>query len=379
MDIQIITSQSGFLGLEKVWNALLEESGNESVFLTFEWFKTWWDAFGKKKHLFILLLKDTAGKIMGIAPLMKYHGTCAGLPVRKISFMYDANAGECGFIIAGDCERSLNKIIKCLKEQQHSWDIIEFQSIAEDSASHKELKKILRKEGMRFGIKDWLHSPYIPINSGWDEFVSKRSKKLRKNLRNLLNKLNREGAFSIQQVNHVNHNGNILRTIVAISEASWKTRCNKSIAHTAENKRFFEDLYALACKKGWLNIWLLKIKDKAVAYEYHLTYKNKAFALRADFNENYKRVSPGAALNAMIIKNYFENGLKEYDLCGHTDDYKLNWTSEVRKHSIFVIYSGTWYGSLLYFLDYVCAYKTRQFLKKFGLLKRLKRKWVDRL
>ncbi|MFA5362074.1 MAG: GNAT family N-acetyltransferase [Candidatus Omnitrophota bacterium] len=373
MDLQFITTHSGFLGLEKAWNALLEESGNESVFLTFEWFKTWWDAFGKNKHLFILLIKDTAGKIIGIAPLMKYIGTCAGLPVRKISFLYNDNAAECGFILSENRDQSLNKIAAHLEKQENNWDIIEFQSIVEDSENYKELKKILRKNSARFGVKNWLHSPYISIDSEWKEFASSRPKKLRKNLRNLLNKLNREGTFSIQQVNRINQSGTILSTIIAISETSWKIRYNQSIARTPENKRFFEDLYAIACKKNWLNIWLLKIQQEPVAYEYHLVYKNKAYALRADFNEAYKHASPGAVLNTQIIKSYFENGLKEYDLCGHADDYKLCWTSALRKHSIFVIYRKNWYGTLLYFLDYVCLYRMREFLKKFKILRRIKK------
>ncbi len=378
MNIHPVTTHSGFLGLEKAWNALLEESGNESVFFTFEWFRTWWEAFGKHKHLFTLVLKDERDRITGIAPLMKHKSSYAGLPAQKISLMYNDNAAECGFILSGDCGRQMEKIVSFLQEQR-DWDTIEFQSIAEDSESHKELKKILRKKGFRFGIKDWLHSPYIAIDSGWKDFLSDRSKKLRKNLRNLLNKINREGSFSIQQINHLDNNGDILRTIVSISEASWKTRNHRSIAHTAENKRFFENLCALACKKDWLNIWLLKINGEPAAYEYHLTYKNRAYALRADFDESYKQVSPGAALNALIIKKYFENGLREYDLCGHAEDYKLNWTSAVRKHSIFVIYKNNWYGALLYFLDYFCAYGLRKFLKKFRILKKLKRKWLDRL
>jgi CelD/BcsL family acetyltransferase involved in cellulose biosynthesis len=374
MNIQIVTTQSGFWGLEKAWNALLEEIGDGSVFLTFEWFKTWWEAFGRNKHLYITLVKDAAGKITGIAPLMKYTGTCARLPVKKISFLYNDNAAECGFIIPGNCEKNLNAILDCLQEQKDNWDVIEFQSIAENSTAYKELKKILRKRKFRFGVKDWLHSPYIAIDSDWEEFVSGRSKKLRKNIRNLLNKLNRKGTFSIQHINGLDRNGDILKTIIAISETSWKTRYNRSLAGTAENRHFFENLYSAACKKGWLNIWLLKIKDEPVAYEYHLTYRNKAYALRADFNEEYKNLSPGSTLNAMIIKKYFEKGIQEYDLCGHADDYKLSWTSSVRKHSIFVIYKDTWYGALLYFLDYACAYRIKQFLKKFGVLRRIKKR-----
>ncbi|MDD2702823.1 MAG: GNAT family N-acetyltransferase [Candidatus Omnitrophica bacterium] len=379
METQIITTHAEFMGLEKNWNALLEENGNESVFFTFEWFKAWWEAFGNKKHIFILLLKDTSGKLIGIAPLMKYKSTCAMLPVKKISFMYNDNAAECGFIFSGDSDNAITKILDCLNEQKQGWDIMEFQSMAEDSANHKALKKILRKKKMRFCVKDWLHSPYISIDSDWTRFVSNRSRKLRKNLRNLLNRLNRKGTFSIQQVSDLNHSRDILNTVITISKTSWKTRYKKSIAYTSENRHFFESLCTLACKKNWLKIWMLKIRGEPVAYEYHLIYKNKAHALRADFNEKFKRVSPGAALNAVIIKSYFESGLKEYDLCGHAEDYKLNWTSTVRRHSIFVVYGKNRYGALLYFIDYVCGYWMKRFLKQFRVLKILKRKWLDRI
>ncbi len=98
MDIEVISEYKNFISLEEEWNSLLEKCPNENVFLRHEWFRCWWEAFGKNKQLYIILVKDT-GKIIGIAPLMISKDNYRGFPVKKLSFIKDDNTAHADFII----------------------------------------------------------------------------------------------------------------------------------------------------------------------------------------------------------------------------------------------------------------------------------------
>jgi CelD/BcsL family acetyltransferase involved in cellulose biosynthesis len=69
IQVEIITEESEFLALEHIWNPLLQRSGADSIFLTFEWLSTWWRHFGQGNQLFVMVIKNQ-GLIVGLIPLM---------------------------------------------------------------------------------------------------------------------------------------------------------------------------------------------------------------------------------------------------------------------------------------------------------------------
>ena len=131
-----------------------------------------------------------------------------------------------------------------------------------------------------------------------------------------------------------------MRFIANISKKSWKAKYRLDIAAQSETKNFFEQLSIHAATKKWLSIWLMYIADKPIAYEYQLNYLDSVYALRSDFDESYKMINPGSVLNAHIIQYIFSQNMREYDMGGNNNSYKLNWTSLIRNHREFIIYNN---------------------------------------
>lgn len=369
--IERINEIEEFLALEKDWQALLDTSYSDSLFVTFEWLKAWWMAFGNKVSLYILLVKDGDGRINGIAPLMKSDSRCFGFPVKKISFMYNDNSSQADFILLKGREKILEIILDYLKLNKSEWDVIEMENILLDSPNYDILTKYLKNRKMTCGIKDGLNSPYMLLNTNFNQYYLTLKKKFRGNLRNITNKLNRLDGYSIKRMNKFD-NFAALETVFEISKSSWKSRYKREITSSAENIQFFKELHRCLGNMGWVNVWFLNIKDKAIAYEYVVNYKNRAYMLRADFNEVYKYLSPGTALQMQVIQDSIKEGIKEYDFCGHDDEYKKNWTSQSRPHSKIIIYSSNLYGLLIYFIAHGVIYNLKQFLKKIKLFRELK-------
>ena len=55
--------------LRPQWEALLAESGSNTIFVTWEWMSAWWGAYGIPGELRIVAVYDDAGVLRGIAPL----------------------------------------------------------------------------------------------------------------------------------------------------------------------------------------------------------------------------------------------------------------------------------------------------------------------
>lgn len=368
MKAEAVTKFEDFLRLEDVWNNLLEKSQNDIVFLRHEWFRCWWEAFGKNKNLFIVLLKNEESEIIGIAPLMISNDKFRGLPVRKLSFIADDNAAHNDFISADKKEEILKRIFQHLNENKSLWDVAILDRILKESDTYVILSNILAYNGFFFNIKGQHSSPFISIASDWDNYFSEKSNKIRKTLRNEINRVNRLGKIVIEEITDSITRDNVLAEITNISARSWKGKRKSDIAKSNENQLFFSTLSKIASEKRWLSIWLLRENDKPIAMEYHLKYKNRVFALRGDFDEEYSYFSPGSVLDYNIVRHMFQSRVSEYDMCGGVYEYKMRWTSTAREHRLFYIFHNNFYSYTLHTLEN----KFITFLKKSRQIMRIK-------
>jgi len=203
-----------------------------------------------------------------------------------------------------------------------------------------------------FGIKDGVSSPYIPINSDWQSYYSKRSKKFREVLNNKANRLKRIGTITIQEFNNCDQDGDLMAKIFEIGRRSWKEKEKIAISSSKDNRNFFSELSKIASQKGWLSIWLLNLNGQPIAFEYHVKYKGKVYALRAAYIVEYQEVSPGSVLDKYIIEHLFRGDFAEYDLGPGVVFYKMRWTSQVRDCMQFMIFKENIYSFVLYQFEF---------------------------
>lgn len=371
MKIDCIDDLQGLRALSGAWDAVLSQSSHDHVCFSFTWLSTWWQAFGKTRRLMILTARDGNNTVRAIAPLMQSRVRLCGLAVRRIGFIYNDNASRADLIDGGCNGEMVRDTVSYLTKNASAWDVVDLENIWEGSQTYKNLIDALKEARLCFCVKDGLHSPYVSVQGDWQAYFSSRSKNVHKTFRNIRNRLKNKGPWSVE--NGRSMEDNALARIYSISRQSWKGRCRKDITASAEDKDFYELLTDTTGKQGWLHLWFLKVNNEYVAYEYALEYKNRMYALKADFNESYRDLAPGIMLHTHIMKYCFEHGIKEYDLCGHDEDYKKRWATQIRSHKRIVIYRSGLYGRLLYFLDYRTGYCVKAMLKRSSALKRLKR------
>jgi len=370
--IRQVSEFNQLLKLEPAWNRLLKERQDQHVCLSFEWLRCWWSAFAKDKKLFVLLFEGVDGDIQGIAPLMVQDIKLSGICLRRLLFIRNENSLCNDFLITpGREEEVLGKFLGYLKYNRQDWDILELEGMPAEALNSRILKRLIGGKGFFYGVKDGLNSPYISINSSWKDYFANRSKKLRKNIRNIRNRLDRSGPWGVEMVENGKVNNSIFEEIFNISCNSWKRRINQQMNHSQENQDFFQRFFNGDGGRVDPCLWLLKVKNTPVAYEYHLKYQGNAYALRADFRQDYQKLSCGSALHAYIVQYYFENGIKLYDFCGHQDAYKVSWAQKSLRHVNWTICRPNLKGGIYYLFNYRFLYHLKSFLKRFSILRRL--------
>lgn len=353
MQTRLITSEKEFAGLRDAWNGLLHQSSNDAVHLRHEWMTTWWECFGKGSSLNIIVVYDDAGSIAGIAPLTSRKEKYRGIPIQKISLMINGHS-PAGDIIsrAGCIDRVVESLFERLGRDQN-WDLLSLDKLNSEGPTFGAVKAALGGEDLRLGVRANLDTPYVAIDSSWDDFMKERAKRFKKSMRNKINRALKSGEITIEEVPLESSANPVFSEILSISGESWKRELKTDLCSNRSYYYFYKGLTDRLGKLGLTRVWLLKQNGKPIAFEYHILYNGVVYPIRADYSQRYSEISPGSVLEYKILKTFFQNSsAKEYNTCGHSYKYLMNWTDKVRKYRDMEIFRMNARGSLIYSIEY---------------------------
>ncbi len=353
LKVNIIEDAAAFESLGQVWDELLDKSYAKVVCLTHSWLVSWWNSFGGANKLHVITVTDSSNNLIAVAPMMLTSYSFRGIKLRKVCFMVNGHSPYADFIVH---EKSIPQCLEAIISYLVSfktWDIIGLDKLNEGGQSYLFLKNYLRKSQQPFGTNTGLEIPYIEIAGDWETFYRERSPKYKKGIRNKINRINKAGDITIEEIPIHEEWEKIVSDMCQISANSWKKSENKDILSLPGSKNFFNELSQRFGSKGLASAWFLKLDGEPIAFEFHLKWNKVIYPLRADYDENFKSLSPGSVLEYNILNNIFtEQSFREYDSCGHTYDYLMRLTDTTRKLVKLEIFNKNTFSYILYATEY---------------------------
>jgi CelD/BcsL family acetyltransferase involved in cellulose biosynthesis len=327
-----ISTVSDFIKLEPIWNQLAEDSSSTTPFHSFDWFRCCIENFLGKKELSVLVFRNHAG-VIGIAPLWCYPDQFRALKTRNIGFISSPETPFSDFIVKdGHHLQVVRETFSFLfRTENKGWDLINLSPLGENSDTVKCLSKLTQMMHLKVYFGHPTVIPYLPVDKSWPEKLEEKSPRFKKTHRNIVNRIGKLRNVETVCIRN-DSNGSLIDEIVDLSKRSWKNEEGISIANDRRTIAFFRALTEVASKSGFLFSWLLKVDGIPVAMEYDLEQKGKIYALRADYDESFKKYSPGTYLEYTIIKYLFENEFSEYNTGPGLRDYKLNWANHLKNY-----------------------------------------------
>lgn len=345
----IIRSYDEFCALKETWNALLDRNFTTGVWMRHEWIDSWWQAFGTHSSLFIPMLR-LKGEIIGILPLMIESTKLKGIRQRMLKFIENGITPRTNFIMP---EITLQHVAMMWQEVHRcssEWDLAFLDNLASDNPGYEIFKRYLVANDIRFVESPARMSPYLEIGEGWDACYRAFGKRLKRNLANAKNRLKQLGEFKAIEMKSPSEIREALEICYAISRKSWKGELDKDIGGNPSRKAFYDQITEMGIRHGWASIWLLKLNEEYIAFEYVIQLGEHLLLLAIDYDQAYSRSSPGAVLRSLDLEQLAARDIRIYDFAGTNYDYKLHWTKTVRPHSQFWIFNDRIKSRLLYFV-----------------------------
>ncbi len=330
LEILHITEPRRWLSLKPMWNALLRETEDYTVFQSFEHLWTWWKYLALNGALNLLAIREQ-GKIIGIAPLGIFPERIRGGLVRDLELIGSPwQVDRAQFLFAREQEACLDATLAWIFGHRDRWDIFRLHEQRADFPITREIRERLAAAKCMVAERDWL-CPYIQVEGDWQQYIAERPRKLRKNLNRSLRLLEEEGPVVLETLDSWPALDAGLAAYVAIEKESWKPEKGIDVGRSKAYFEFYRELAQIFGHTGGFQLRFLKVGNKRVAGTFGLEYDGVFYSIMIAHDRAYDRGSPGTLLEAMELEHCFKAKIHQYDFLGGFLNNKLRWTANARE------------------------------------------------
>lgn len=344
-----------FLRSRNEWNKLLEQSGANQLFLSWEWQSSWWKIFSETNKMELRLYVATTddGMLVGIAPLylttvsiksflkskrLQFIGNCwrekSTMPTELLGFIADKT-------LVSDVIRALYAHISSLK----SWDEFIIPFLDTQSETYQLLLNENLLAGCYLRSAEKYNSYYLKLQGEFQDYTKGLGKNTRLKFINRRKIFDGLGDISFDRMlaGDIDGKFNLLNSLHGL-------RWNKPVF---EGKRLeFNTLVArLLAERDCLNFSVLSLNNQPVSIQYNFIVDKHNYNIQAGFDESFhKKISLGYLHFGYEIEASFNQQYTMYDFLageGKNIQYKERLTNDylqmidlqvVRKPALKILY-----------------------------------------
>lgn len=321
MDISVAGDIDSFRALRPEWNALLENSSNNKLFLRWEWMFHYYDNMCNGQELFILLARDDEGRLKGIAPFILREEKIITKRI-FLEFIGQKYSYHLGIIADRDNRDNVHRdICDYIFKNQRRWDLISFIHLPDDETLKKHLRSRSKVCHCYWRERSWDPCKVFQIRGSLDEYISslnnKFSKKVKYNLRRIKRNFEIEVSLPENEEELILYWDRFLDLHIKAIEGKGST----TILSKQGFQRFYHCVAYVAYREGSLALMALKLDKEIVAMKYAIVRNKTCYFL----NSGYQRVAKYSLYvlsTVLCIEKLLESGVEYFDFAGGGGYYK---------------------------------------------------------
>jgi CelD/BcsL family acetyltransferase involved in cellulose biosynthesis len=345
--LERITEPSRFGELRDGWREVWAVSADRSPFLTWEWVTTWWQHFGARDQLELLVAKD-GDRVVGIAPLLRARVGVPPISQTMLVGIGQENADYGGFLLGEHpaatgalfvghvFDAAQGGVSVNLTRLRPEGDLL---PIVQDEAARRAGKVALVEE-------QTTAYPYLDL-SALDEpaaylhkmdtrnDVRRRTKRLAE-----LHELRFDYDADPTDAN--------LGALFALSGRRWDTKDGRmaGLFAGARGRAFIADVSRKMQPTGHVRVSLLWADDLLVAARFGFECDGAYLGYKECFDPDYSKYGPGQMLTSHILHLEVEEGMREFDFLRGEGAHKAAWVNAERRVGYWTIHPGGTVGRL---------------------------------
>ena len=325
MRVELVTAPERLVELRPQWNALLQSSAADTLFLTWEWVNAWVGCFleDDDRELSILVLtKDD--KIIGIAPFYIAVVPKGPLGLREVRLLGYPQAGSDYLDVFAERgrERSVADAVYdfLFGEGRSLWDRLALSDIRAESLFLLYFTNRLDEAGKYFTVELSAYCPTFRLPRRGEDFLAGLSSNRREQFRRHRRVLGREPGL-VRTRHSTRQSPEALERFFELYARATPYEGERLHALLA---RFVEDLPF----DGDVQIDAAESDGRWVAGLLHMRYRDTLYMYLMAIDKGFlPKISIGNVLVGESIEAAIEDGLLTYDFLKGAEDYKFHWAN----------------------------------------------------
>jgi CelD/BcsL family acetyltransferase involved in cellulose biosynthesis len=321
--------------LRGAWKALLAETPGASFFQSLDWLEAYWSHFGAGQRLRVLAVQ-TGDQPLGILPLVVRTRGRIGL-LRVLTYPLD-DWGSFYGPIGADASVILRAGLEHIRRTTRDWDLIELPWVDAAGGDRGRTRQAMHDAGLGAFVERGQDIALIDLagSGDWQAYWSSRTSRWRNNVRRSEKKLAQRGEVTYLRYRPITGEAqdprwDLYNECERIAAASWQGSSSTGTTLThAEIRPFLRDCHQRAAAVGAVDLNLLSVNGRAVAFNYAYHHAGYVFGLRTGYDATAECEGAGSVLQARMIEDCFARGDRTYDLGPGYAECKRYWQTETR-------------------------------------------------
>ena len=302
------------------WHALLARTPGANFFQSLEWLETYWRHYGAGQKLRVLIV-SSAGEPVGILPLVVQPERTKVGTLRMLAYpLHDW--GSFYGPIGADPAATLSAGLEHVCRSRRDWEFCELRWVDGDGADRGQTELALRRAGLRAYKTVWNRTAVVDLAGSWDTYIADHTSKWRNNLRRWERNLAKRGevGYLRYRPRGESHGDgdprwDLYDACEELAKCSWQGASEDGTTLSHDSVRpFLRDVHALAAKIGALDLNLLLLDGKPLAFAYNYHYAGSIYGLRVGYDAQQSRDGVGNVLYVNAIRDSFQRGDHTYDM-----------------------------------------------------------------
>lgn len=299
------------------WDALLESTNEDNVYLTWQWQRAWWET--KQRGRLLLITAEREGVVVALAPFYAESGminfVCTDFESDYLDFIGD---------VSGPCV--LHALLATARSAVPDFEGFQFYFMPDASRNGERLQKTAEELGLSCYAEEEMRAPVLDV---WGH------RDLALNAANRKRVIEREQFFrknGVLEVETLRDGESVLRHLPDFFEqhiSRHSSPGNPSRFVHDKTRLLFERFTRAATNNGWLRFMRIAWDRSPIAFHYGLCCRGRFFWGPSSFAPNMARYSPGQVLIRQLLLAAIDEGVKIFDFGTGDQDFKLRSSSHV--------------------------------------------------
>lgn len=336
LKVSEINSIQELAGLRTAWGTLLDQTSDATFFQSFQWLETYWQFHGANQRLRALVV-EADGRPIGILPLaISTESTRVG-DVRVLGYPLAGWGSFYGPIGPLPAE-TLHAGLAHIRRTPHDWDLLDLRWTDIGGPDGEYAAATLKLLGLDYETAVWHTAAQVELDEGWEAYWQGRTSRWRNNVRRSERKLHEAGAVEHvryrprgAEFGEVNPRWDLYDACVEIARRSWQGSSNTGTTLSHKTVRdYLRAAHATATKAGAVDLNLLLLNGRPVAFAYNYQFRGWVYGLRNGFDETAVQDGAGTVLTSMMIEDSFRRGDRLIDLGPEYLECKRYWLTRLQ-------------------------------------------------